>query len=147
MPRKIPTQVDQSLSRMLKGGYLKNQPVSYQTLLSYPPSSIPPRAPFRQVPGEHLPNSSKTSLEETIPPSGRNRLNSAKWSRSRMPKLFPQPIIYLADRVRERFYQDHPWEALRPRTLVEGATVQETRTISDQVHDLSAWGRNPSPEE
>jgi small subunit ribosomal protein S23 len=149
MPRKIPTQVDQGLSRMLKGGFLKSQPTSYQTLLAYPPASLPPRAPFRQIPGDvpSLSARTKTSLEELTAKTGRDRMNSAKGTRSRMPKLFPQPIVYLADRVRERFYEDHPWETLRPRTLVEGSTVQEGKNISRDATSLEAWGKNPGPEE
>lgn len=147
MPRKIPTQVDQSLSRALKGGYLKYAPVSYPTLLAYPPTSLPPRAPFTHVPGDIPSSTSKTSLDDLSEDIRRNRSNSAKKSRSQMPKLFPQPIVYLADRVRERFYQDHPWEAFRPRTLVEGASVQEARVPEEDAADLQAWGRNPSPEE
>jgi small subunit ribosomal protein S23 len=64
-----------------------------------------------------------------------------------MPKLTPKPIVYLADRVRQRFYQDHPWETLRPRTLVEGVTLSEVKAPHPQATDLLAWGRNPSPEE
>lgn len=147
MPRKIPTQVDQSLSRALKGGYLKYAPVSYPTLLAYPPNPLPARAPFQNVPGDIPSSTSKTSLDDITENVRRNRFNSAKKARSQMPKLFPQPIVYLADRIRERFYQDHPWEAFRPRTLVEGATLQELQHPKGDTADFKDWGRNPGPEE
>jgi len=38
---------------------------------------------------------------------------------SRQPKPKVMPIVYLEDRVRQRFFLDHPFEAFRPRTLVE----------------------------
>lgn len=147
MPRKIPTQVDQSISRALKGGYLKYAPISYPTLLANPPAPLPLRAPFQHVPGDIPSSTSSTSLDDFNKEIRRNRLNSAKKSRSQMPKLFPQPIVYLADKIRERFYQDHPWEAFRPKTLVEGETLQDPRIPEDDATDLTAWGRNPGPEE
>lgn len=64
-----------------------------------------------------------------------------------MPRLFPQPIVYLADRIRQRFYEDHPWEAFRPRSLVEGYTLQSKPEKDASVTNLTAWGRNPGPEE
>ncbi|UZJ57062.1 hypothetical protein CBS101457_006382 [Exobasidium rhododendri] len=142
MPRRIPTQVDQSLSRLLKGGYIKRTPVSYQTLVSYPSSSLPPRAPFADI-VDGTPSS--TSNVDPLP--GRSNAMNSKKRAQMMPKLSPRPIVYLADRIRERFYQDHPWEALRPRTLVEGATLQEIKSPHPGATDLSAWGRNPSPED
>lgn len=148
MPRKIATQVDQSLSRLLKGGYLKQTPLSYPTMLAYPPAALPARTPMERSGEDALSSTSNTQAGNVISSDvRRNPLNSKKRSHSLMPKLSPQPIVYLADRIRLRFYQDHPWETFRPRTLVEGLTLQDVRVPHPEATDMTAWGRNPSPEE
>jgi small subunit ribosomal protein S23 len=75
-------------------------------------------------------------------------MSSAVKSRAKNGRrLGPQPIIYLEDRVRERFYNDHPWETFQPRMLVEGRTLSDRRVPHADAIDLTAWGRNPCPEE
>lgn len=201
MPRKIAPQVGQSLSRLLKGGYLKSPPIAYHALLAHPPSSLPARAPTprtaydmgqpagakkawyesdveakdaeldaaaaaaglgRNSPALSSRSSSRRGDASSLPSTSaagasgsspappqhrRDRLNSRKRAHALMPKLFPQPIVYLADRVRQRFYNDHPWEAFAPRTLAEGRTLAQPRVVAADATDLAAWGRNPQPED
>jgi small subunit ribosomal protein S23 len=60
----------------------------------------------------------------------------------------PLPIWYIEDDVRRQFFRDHPFEAFRPRTLVEGAGIQSSHAVNGQSWTrLRQRGRNPSPEE
>lgn len=69
-----------------------------------------------------------------------------------MPSLRPQPIVYEADRIRRQFFRDHPWEAKRPKTLVETDYELDTSPTPDipegELPELSMWNRlNPTAEE
>lgn len=58
------------------------------------------------------------------------------------------PIVYLEDKVRQRFFQDHPFEAFRPRTLVEQREIEAEHPIrGTEWKRLRQRGRNPSSEE
>ncbi|OMH84957.1 37S ribosomal protein S25, mitochondrial [Zancudomyces culisetae] len=52
---------------------------------------------------------------------------------NRRPKVRPPKIVYPEDRLRERFYKDHPFELNQPISLVERniATKQKYESISD----------------
>jgi len=65
-----------------------------------------------------------------------------------MYDLPPLPIHYLEDDVRRQFFRDHPFEAFRPVTLVEGGGVADEHPINGQEWTrLRQRGRNPSPED
>lgn len=62
-------------------------------------------------------------------------------------KPHAQPIEYAADRIRRQFFRDHPFEALRPRTLVEREKIRDLHPVAGkQWTRLRQHGRNPSPE-
>lgn len=64
------------------------------------------------------------------------------------PPPKPQEVHYLEDRLRQQFFRDHPFEAFRPRTLVENGEVEEEHPIQgDNWTRLRQHGRNPSSEE
>ncbi len=59
-----------------------------------------------------------------------------------------KPIEYTEDRIRRQFFRDHPFEALRPRSLVEQGTIREEHPIQGREWTkLSQHGRTPSSEE
>ncbi|CDU24418.1 related to RSM25-mitochondrial ribosomal protein, small subunit [Sporisorium scitamineum] len=159
MPRRIPSQVPQTVSRLLESGFLKQPPAWFEAVNNHPPVTVPARHPL-QRPDEDLParlrasrqtapakvgSSSKTAASGTY---GRDTTNSKKKSRTLTPKLAPKPIVYDEDKIRQQFFRDHPWEAYRPQTLVEMSEQvgSETRVHGDPKR-LRSYGRNPSVED
>lgn len=159
MPRRIPSQVPQTVSRLLEAGFLKQPPAWFEAVNNHPPVTVPARHPVRR-PDEDLParlrtsqqtglakvgSSSKSAATSTF---GRDTANSKKKSRTLTPKLTPKPIVYDEDRIRQQFFRDHPWEAYRPKTLVEMSEQvgSETRVHGDPKR-LRSYGRNPSVED
>lgn len=153
MPRRLATQVPQTISRLLQGQYIKAVPSSYSALVAHPPVPIPPRAPFPRT-LDDLPEgyqrkaglAADGSSEQNVA-RRRDANNSKKKMRTRTPSLKPKPIVYLEDRVRRQFFLDHPWEGLRPRTLVEQETVAQEASAPAEVTELTWWSTNPQPEE
>lgn len=155
MPRRIPIQVTQTVSRLMQGGYIKTPPAWYAPTLHYPPATPAPRQP-RMRPDDDLPRSLQSSAPaqrrlESLP-HGRSRMNSHKKIRSQQPSLRAQPIVYDADRVRRQFFRDHPWEARRPRMLVEMDyaldTAADPEIPAGTLPELYHWSRtNPSVED
>lgn len=132
MVRRIASQVHKQVSRLMRMDYIKDEPIWYQAVLQYPPIPLPPKSPpvreDRQaaLQGRHLTPSSKLSP----------------------PKNKPATIAYLEDEVRRQFFRDHPFEAFRPISIVEGGVVEEEHPIrgKDWVR-LSQRNKNPFPEE
>ena len=156
MPRHIPGQVTQSVSRLLEGKYIKSPPAWYDATLRHPPVYPPPLS-SRVRPDSDLPRSLQSEARK-VPHLAANKagrrshLNSLKKLRSQLPPLRPQPIVYEGDRIRRQFFRDHPWEAKRPRMLTEtDYTLEEpiSPTLSrGQVPELHMWSRiNPSVED
>ncbi|PWN31472.1 uncharacterized protein FA14DRAFT_162727 [Meira miltonrushii] len=146
MPRRIATQVGQLISRQLRGGLLKSSPVAFQTLVNHPPTPLPSRAPVQRS-ALDTPSSRGLSWNFEDELDGKKKKFDSRTERRKGPKLGPQPIVYLEDRVRERFYNDHPWETLNPKMLVEGETIVDRSVPDINATDLTAWGRNPGPED
>lgn len=161
MPRRIPSQVPQTVSRLLESGFLKRQPAWFEAVTNHPPVAVPARHPVKR-PDEDLParlrSSRQTGLAKAGSSSnvaagsqkayGRDTTNSKKKSRTLTPKLTPKPIVYDEDKIRQQFFRDHPWEAYRPKTLVEMSDKvgSETRVHGDPKR-LRSYGRNPSVED
>lgn len=156
MPRRIPNQVTQTVSRLLQGGYMKAPPAWYEATLRHPPL-VPPPHQTRQRPDEDLPRSQQSHAlrqphDRAAAIGGRSKLNSRKKIRSQLPPLRPQPIVYEADKIRRQFFRDHPWEVTRPQTLAEMdytlETVANPEIPPGTWPELSMWSRmNPSVEE
>ncbi|PCH33903.1 hypothetical protein WOLCODRAFT_112765 [Wolfiporia cocos MD-104 SS10] len=134
MSRRVASQVHKQASRLLRQGYLKREPAWYQAILDHPPLPLPPKTPPARTEYD-LPTEDATS------PS-----TSAKHSKSH--KNLPSPVQYLEDTVRKQFFNDHPFEAFRAVTLVEGAAIEDEHPIrgKDWVR-LRQRGRNPTPED
>lgn len=124
MVRRIASQVHKQAARLMRANYIKNEPVWFQAVLEHPPLPLPPRAP--------------PVREDWLASSGRMR----------KPKNEPSPIIYMEDKVRRQFFRDHPFEAFRPVSIVEGGEVEiEHPARGENWTRLAQRGLNPSPEE
>lgn len=123
MVRRVVGQVHKTVSR-LKAAKLVPEPAWFQAVLQHPPLPVPPRAA----------------------PS-RSSFDSFRHVRkSYHPRSLP--IVYLEDRVRRQFFKDHPFEALRPRSLVEKGTLIPEHSIQGMAWTrLSQHGPKPEPEE
>ncbi|KAG6817715.1 hypothetical protein H0H87_004506 [Tephrocybe sp. NHM501043] len=129
MVRRIASQVHQQVSRLMRGDFIKQQPVWYQAVLDYPPLPLPPRAPPPRTQYDQTPNTSQPA---------RPKAYDAK----------PLSIEYLEDKIRRQFFRDHPFETFRPKTLVEGAGIENANPIQGEAWTrLRQRGRNPTPEE
>jgi small subunit ribosomal protein S23 len=126
MVRRIASQVHKQAGRLLRGNYLKTEPKWYQAVLQHPPLPLPARAPARRT----LFDSDKADHPENP--------HHTK----------PIEISYIEDRVRRQFFRDHPFEAYRPRTLVELDRIEDEHPIrGTKWTRLSQRTKNPSPEE
>ncbi|KAK3817413.1 MAG: mitochondrial ribosomal protein S25-domain-containing protein [Benniella sp.] len=76
------------------------------------------------------------SASSSIPVRSSRCKKHLRWKTER-----PRKIVYPEDRLRRRFYEDHPWELRRPRCLIEttgdgtqrdwSSLLQKGRSISD----------------
>lgn len=134
MVRRFANQVHQQVSRLMRANYIKKEPAWFQAVLQYPPLPLPPKAP-----------ASRTQYDHT---SRRPDFKSGQPVKLRRLKTRPLPIQYIEDDLRRQFFRDHPFEAFRPKTLVEGAGIEPPHAIRGKNWTrLRQRGRNPSPEE
>ncbi|PWN51718.1 hypothetical protein IE53DRAFT_393023 [Violaceomyces palustris] len=195
MPRKIPSQVPQTVSRLLGSGFLKTPPAWFEAVNQHPPAPTPPRhqvrrpdddlpsylrsaakeklkpLPFIARPSTTKPKTKQTSSSSSTPPSSpsspststssssiahktkprqhqRDPKNSKKKVKALAPSLAPRPIVYAEDSIRAQFFRDHPWEAYRPKLLVEmNETVSERPQLEGEAWLMRSYGRNPSVED
>ncbi|KAF9448180.1 hypothetical protein P691DRAFT_65885 [Macrolepiota fuliginosa MF-IS2] len=134
MVRRFANQVHQQVSRLMRANYIKKEPAWYQAVLQYPPLPLPPRAP---------PIRTEYDQQSSGPV-----VTSGQATRLRKLKPRPLPIKYIEDDVRRQFFRDHPFEAFRPKTLVEGAGIESPHSVKgEEWMRLRQRGRNPSPED
>jgi small subunit ribosomal protein S23 len=113
MVRRVANQVHKQTARLLETGWAMHEPVWYQAVLDHPPLPLPPRAPPARSAND-LPSKAAFGAQP-------------KHMRPRSPR--PLPIYYIEDDVRRQFFRDHPFEAYRARSLVEGGEVEEEHTV------------------
>jgi len=102
------------------------EPAWFQAVLQHTPLPVPPRGP----PVRNSFDAHRRALRKT--------------------QIRPRalPIVYLEDKVRRQFYKDHPFEALRPRSLVENEGIALAHPIQGKAWTrLRQHGPNPQPEE
>ncbi|ORY56907.1 37S ribosomal protein rsm25 [Pseudomassariella vexata] len=94
-----PARVYQTVTKLMDHRVMPKlrvqQPVWYKVVESIPPSEMI----TRPLPPQH------------IIPKGKERKPSRLYQ--------PQQLTYPEDKLRRRFYRDHPWELARPRMIVE----------------------------
>jgi len=135
MVRRIASQVHKQVARLMRADYIQTEPAWFKAVLEHPPLPLPPKAPPARTEYDLLPSESSTSTFQTIP-------------KLRAQKPRPLPIRYVEDDVRRQFFRDHPFEAFRPITLVEGARIEDVHPVRGVAWTrLRQRGRNPSPED
>lgn len=73
--------------------------------------AVPPAEVLtRTLPVQHGPAVTVRSLKRKKSDAGGKGLASL---------MKPQPLVYIEDELRKRFYRDHPWELARPRVVAE----------------------------
>ncbi|KAI0785094.1 mitochondrial ribosomal protein S25-domain-containing protein [Abortiporus biennis] len=131
MVRRFASQVHKQASRLMGANLIKKEPAWYKAVLEHPPLPLPAKAPPPRT-NYDLPH--KKSLLQ-----GKN-------TQALNPR--PQEIVYKEDRIRKQFFQDHPYEAFRPVSLVENATIEPEHPIRGvQWKRLAQRGRNPTPDD
>ena len=133
MVRRIASQVHKQASRLLRAQYIKKEPAWYQAVLDHPPLPLPAKAPPLRT-------------DYDLPVKNRSPAQSSKHMRPHEPR--PLSVYYVEDDVRMQFFHDHPFEAFRPRTLVEAGEIEPEHPIQGvEWKRLRQRGRNPSSEE
>ena len=126
MVRRIASQVHQQVSRLMRAGYIKDEPAWYKAVLNHPPLPLPAKGPAAR------------SSYDKPPENGKMRAFSRR----------PSPIYYLEDDIRRQFFRDHPFEAFRPTTLVERGGIRDEHPIRGKEWTrLRQRGRHPTAEE
>ncbi|KAF8445759.1 mitochondrial ribosomal protein S25-domain-containing protein [Boletus edulis BED1] len=128
MVRRIASQVHKQVSRLMQANYIREEPLWYQAVLQYPPLPLPSRAtPFRALDAEN------PTRKPTV---------------FRPPKMQPSTIRYLEDKLRLQFFRDHPFEAFRPVSIVEGQLVEPEHPVRGKDWSrLSQRTKNPTAED
>ncbi|KZS95807.1 hypothetical protein SISNIDRAFT_547974 [Sistotremastrum niveocremeum HHB9708] len=128
MVRRIACQVHRAASRLLAAKLIPNEPSWLQAVVQHPPIPLPPRS-----------TPSRTGYDTRPTPSRKLR---------QPPKPRPEEIVYLEDKVRRQFFRDHPFEAFRPRDLVEKGKIRDEHPVRGKEWvRLRQRGIRPSSEE
>lgn len=129
MVRRVASQVHQQVSRLMRAGYIKEEPAWFKAVLNHPPLPLPPRAPATRSSYDQPPENTSTGKMRPLPRR-------------------PLPIYYIEDDIRRQFFRDHPFEAFRPTTLVEKDSIADEHPIRGKEWTrLRQRGRNPVAEE
>lgn len=135
MVKRIANQVHKQASRLLLSRYIKKEPAWFQAVLDNPPLPLPARAP-------------PARNDYDLPPRHQTAARAVLTKRSRPLDPHPLPVSYLEDELRTQFFKDHPFEAFRPRSLLEDGAIEAEHPISGEKWTrLRQRGRNPSAEE
>lgn len=127
--KRIASQVHKQASRLLREGYIQREPAWYRAVLDNPPLPLPPREPPSRT---HFDTPENVALTRS----------------SRATPIRPLPVQYVEDEIRKQFFRDHPFEAFRETSLVEGAAIESEHPIRGaEWKRLRQRGRNPSPDE
>lgn len=111
-------------SAYLKSGILKKTPAWYNVV-----AKVPPTKKFARNPQLTDPKNGKSRTD--MPDFSNWKANSAGLYKTRpnavdkksgASKLYQSPkLVYIEDKLRKLFYQQHPWEFSRPKVLVENS--------------------------
>ncbi|CAG8536407.1 11515_t:CDS:2 [Diversispora eburnea] len=104
MYRGSPTKLHNHVSRLLKGGIYKTPPTWYPVMKLYPPGPSILRSPLQFV-------------DPLLTDNNKRKDDTSKNLKTKIPR--PPKIEFPEDRLRKRFYKDHPYELLKPQTLLE----------------------------
>lgn len=162
--RKSAKAIPSTLNRFLKSrALLKSPPPSFYPLAANPPPSSlirsfptrdqsdlphnsPNRLPSSPTSSQLLNSGIRPSSASPTPPTQGTRRKPPRKQNTRYSR--PEAIVFPQDKIRSRFYQDHPFEAYRPINLVEADKVREfSGPEGKEWTELRQRTLNPSPEE
>ncbi|KAG0056925.1 mitochondrial ribosomal small subunit component [Gryganskiella cystojenkinii] len=119
-----PAKVHSYVTKLLKANLIRNPPVWYAATTLTPPSPtfLRERDPSGANAKAQLPfeaaaekaNGQKTVSSQQLPSRSSRSQKHLRWKSER-----PKTIVYPEDRLRRKFYEDHPFELRRPRCLIE----------------------------
>lgn len=117
----------QRTSAYLRSGLLLNTPAWYEVVASLPPSNKFTREPRLVNPSS---NENIACLKEASQHPNAKGLYKTRTKRSERRitanRLYKAPHLkFVEDKLREIFYQQHPWELSRPKILVENEGGEE----------------------
>ncbi|KAG9294212.1 hypothetical protein G9A89_021571 [Geosiphon pyriformis] len=150
MPLRIPpTQLANHVARLIKGGIYKTPPVWFQVVQTHPPgpSLLRTSGTTKQLSETLFKKeiSEKFEAPDTEKPKGLSYRKKHTQKKLRTRPDQPQPIVYPEDRLRRRFYRDHPYELLRPRILMEKEIPADkvwTSLLADGEHASEITGES-----
>lgn len=109
-------------SAYLRAGLLTKAPAWYNVVASVPPSKSFAREPKITNPSNNKNIASLSEYSETVGiKNGTYKTRQSGSDRKvSFNKLYKAPKLnYAEDKLRELFYQQHPWELSRPKVLIE----------------------------
>lgn len=109
-------------SAYLRTGVIRETPAWYNVVASIPPVKKFTREPRKVNPSTEKPVSSlKDENLEGFSSNGlyKTRFNTLDKKVSNKQIYRPPKLVYLEDRIRNLFYQQHPWELARPKIISE----------------------------
>ncbi|CUS24028.1 LAQU0S13e01662g1_1 [Lachancea quebecensis] len=115
-------------SSYLKAGLLKKQPAWYDVVAFIPPSKRFVREPRLVNPSTNKEIAKLPEFAEQYNSENRSYKTRASHRERQVSgsKLFAAPKLkYAEDKLREVFYEQHPWELSRPKMLVENTGIQD----------------------
>ena len=137
-----PAKVHNYVTKLLKANLIRNAPVWYPATTLAPPSPtfLRERDPSSSNTQAQLPFEAEAEKEakkaagkagipttsassQHIPNRSSRSQKHLRWKSER-----PKTIVYPEDRLRRKFYEDHPWELRRPRCLIESSGDGTRRT-------------------
>ena len=130
MPRRIPIQVTQTVSRLLEGGYVKKPPAWYEPTLRHPPAIIPPRQE-NQRPDSDLPRSLRSEVRQSVleaanAKQGRSNMNSRK-------------------KLRDFFEVDRHWVTLAALEALVKEGLLDVQVLVDAIEKFGIDVNKPNP--
>lgn len=132
MPRRHAAHIPFALSRKLERGFIKKPPPAYAVIINHPPGPSLVRQPV---------NRAEEDLPLRLRPSNLDDKSVRRALADRKPR--PMPIEYPAlDALRRAFYRDHPFEAYRPMSLMEGGSAGGNERIREVDKDECWIGGN-----
>ena len=115
--------------------YIVREPRWFQAVLNNLPLPLPPRAP-------------PSRSDYNLPPPKRSAALTVAPKYGKPLNLKALLVVYLEDELRRQFFIDHPFEATRPKTLVEEGVIKPEHPVSEVMwRRLRRRGWNLLPEE
>ena len=141
--RRLASQVPDQVSRLLRSTRLRAPPSWYAAVLSNPPPRLPPLKSTRPAPNTALDGQLAAAYKcrgGSVHRVRRSGLEGPRW------KL--RAITFAEDGIRKRFFQDFPFEALRPVSMVEMTSLEtEHEMHREEWTSLEQRGAYPTVEE